>query len=71
METIEDLKSEMAVMFGVSVRELGDPFVLYRELPEPIKYKCEDHGWWYPSDNICCPGCRQEMLFPTNVKAKG
>ena len=57
---IESIKADMAEMFGISVKELGDPFSDYRDvpLPEPIKYKCTIHGWWFPSDNICCPGCK-------------
>ncbi|KKN27442.1 hypothetical protein LCGC14_0864570 [marine sediment metagenome] len=59
METIGELKSKMAEMFGVSVEELGDPFSdRKRSFPEPVKYWCAKHNeWWYPQDNVCCPLC--------------
>ena len=57
VRSIDELKSDMAEMFGMTVEELGDPFLPGRKLPEPKKYLCQEHGWWYPSDNIECPGC--------------
>jgi hypothetical protein len=59
---IEDLKSDMAEMFGITIEELGDPFDGYRPflLPKPVKYKCSVCGeWWYPDDQIEC-NCRMK-----------
>lgn len=59
MTGIDALKEQMAEMFAMSIDDLGDPFDGNRKepLPTPVKYLCQKHGWWYPQDNVCCPGC--------------
>lgn len=61
MDILNDLKKNMAEMFGISVEELGDPFASNNPLPKPEKYLCSIHKiWWYPDNNVCCPECYKE-----------
>jgi len=55
---INELIKKTADSMGLTVEELGDPFLPERKLPEPLKFWCSKHErWWYPSDQVCCPEC--------------
>ena len=60
--TIEELKAKVAESLGVNVETLDNPFQPNLKLPQPVKYYCNKHGWWFPQDHICCPHCNSGWI---------
>lgn len=56
------IKSDIAYSMGLTVAELGDPFLPGRKLPRQIRFWCKKHQiWWASQDHIACPGCMEDL----------